>query len=596
MKVLKYYLIVFLLFAFAGYTQELKLQGNDFFSEKQVRKFLTDLFFENYTSKVLNAENQKDWIEYMNYQYQTRGFFDAEVNFSILKNNQIVIQFTEGKQYKIDQYVVQLSDKKIESYPKQILELKKNAVFNFEELKRDLEKIEEFYESRGFLKVKANRSININSSNQKALVEIFVELGQAFVFDTLIIRNFRSADNVSEKKGITSEAYFRSILGLNRGDTISAKTLDFFSTRLRSTKNFISVKVSDSSVSQDRVAIILKTVERIPGGITFGVFVNTEDGFGVKSELEYLNLFSRFYQAKWGGRLAQNLQQIFLGLTNPLLFQQKITWDTRFSSTWRQNREQISPFILSFKTGISFVLQKFRLSNALEFVAKQRIQAQDNSVFNANFLVSLNFLDTDVLTNPSRGYNFGLVYGNGGSFINSSNNINIQLTRHNWLETKNSFYFSFFDGWINAIRVNGGYFFQPGQDNSRRFFLGGNNSIRSSEIQTICPLQEEGTGFCIDDIQSAYALVSLEFRIQIFYKFKKFWSFFREMQIVPFTDFSSIWEVNRFSQRVNASDLGAGLRVPIFVVFLRLDYAIQTTLSGLDFNRSRFILDVSQSF
>ncbi len=594
----RYLLVLFMVFYFTSlsYSLIIKTEGNIFYSDSKIEDMVED-FFDNSEIDFLKPKNQIILRDYLVYEYRKMGFF--EVVFSVSHNSdKVQIKVQENKRYFLDNINIKYSRADsglvLDKINVNQLQLQKKSPFIEKDLIEDLKTIENFYKSKGYLNLKMSKEIRAEDSLGVVEVNFIVDLGVLFIFDTLKITLKREGEN---KKGKTSESYLRNLFGLKKGDVIKSNTYEDFTSKLRSSKNFVSVNIKDSILPNQKLFVALHLVEHIPGRFSTGIFWNTEEGAGIKSRIDYTNFFERFYQGNIGARVAHFTQRAFLSFTDPLFLGSRVIWNNRFLVVWRQNRiNQISPFILNFKTTLALSRKNYRTSSTLELVAKQRIEAQDNSVFNANFLFSFNLFNTNVFRNRTKGSNLTLIYGNGGSLIDSKNNINIESSRHNWLETKNSFYFSFSSWIVLATRLDGGLFFQNGEDNSRRFFLGGNNSIRSSETQRICPSIEKSTGFCFDNIQAAYGLWSLEPRVKVFYRFKNFPKVIRNLQLVSFVDIASIWEVALFSKRVNATDVGIGLRIPFFIFHLRLDYAVESDLSGLDFSQSRFILDASQAF
>ena len=81
--------------------------------------------------------------------------------------------------------------------------------------------------------------------------------------------------------------------------------------------------------------------------------------------------------------------------------------------------------------------------------------------------MTFTFLDNDF--NPRKGTRFTFTWGNGGTVVDADSKFAISRTRHNWLEAKSGYYFSFPKFMIWAFRLDGGFFDKPGGANSRRF-------------------------------------------------------------------------------------------------------------------------------
>lgn len=244
-----------------------------------------------------------------------------------------------------------------------------------------------------------------------------------------------------------------------------------------------------------------------------------------------------------------------------------------------------------------------RFTTSAELEAKSRVLSatERERTLNLNFLETqfITFLDRAV--DPTRGLRFSVTLGNGGPLI-KYDHFHLLKYRQNWIETKTAQYLPLIHGVKLATRLDGGRFFDLGETNSDRFFLGGLRSIRSYGYQELCP-EKNADGICVGEGKIlAYFLTSLELRLEPFsyLSSRGHWKALIPLQVVPLADYAKVWDMRKgfaFSGDTAVSQpegmgyaYGMGLRYPLLGIFnLRLDYVEGS-------GTRHFWIDLAQAF
>ncbi len=470
------------------------------------------------------------------------------------------------------------------------------------------------YGNAGFLHAKAGESWRLDTANYKVDLIYQVEAGRPLVFDTLLIHNRREGDS-TEAQGLTQFELLRGLLNLKRGDTVSLRKTSAYERKLRSTHVFNVVRLKDSVLDTNSglTAMVLKTEERVPGEMELAAFYETQFGPGFSGSWTHSNVTGRLHELHGLASLALKRQTLFLGYASLLLMGSPFRFDNDLSLDWQQagiysqespafngdfNVDNQSRLSRGFGTHFRYVAAA-ELRGRSELADKAAGRLRD---FNLNWLNSIFTTYLDDMLNPTRGVRFGMTWGNGGPIL-SSGEVNVVQERHNWLEAELAGYWPLWS-WLNvAGRLGGGRFFGRADLNAERFFLGGARNVRSHDWREVCP-EADSLGACVKvRLEPIYTLLSAEIRLSPFpvrWALRDNWlSQLPDIQIVPFLDYGTIWEVGepvQFQGRGRA--IGLGLRYVLFKIFnLRLDYAIDPYRYESDGSRmSRWVIDLAQAF
>ncbi len=569
---------------------------------------------------ALSAEEWDDWVDdatlSLSDLYGESGYLDAAFKVAQpqrggLDSDHVALIIREGRRYAFGSVTVTTTDGSWPRIDTAGVDSRYGRAFARDLIFNDRRSILNVYGMAGFLHAKSTEQITVDTAGKTVALEFQVDPGPAVIFDTLMIRDVREGDS-SSAPGITRPSRLRGIFGMRRGDTLSVAALGNFERKLKSTRTFNYVRLKDSLglASGRGSALILNTEEKVPGELDAGLFFETQYGAGVSGNWSHGNIQGMLHEGRLGGSLAQRKQSLYAGYSSPLFFGTSLRFDDDFVTNWyqdsplRQNaRAYNGDFDITNSAKISRALATWlRAVSTGELTGKSEKLDTNRTerTFNLNFINSGFFSFVNDPVNPIQGIRFSLTWGNGGSFLNDAGYIQSPLSgRHNWLEVESAYYYPLFERLNLALRLDGGRFFAPGNINSERFFLGGPRSVRSYGWRKLCPEKDLTTGVCLTDgVMPEYILTSFEVRITPFspgiVNPEGSWRGLLGMQLVPFVDFGTVWQVGRSpTESGMGRAIGMGLRYSLLSIFnLRLDYALDWQSRSHD----QWVLDLAQAF
>ncbi len=587
----------------------IRFEGNQYFDSKRLR---SELHAPRISDSLSEAE-WRDWEiraeEVLAALYADRGFFDVKVESEAGPGREsgsgkaLVFRVTEGIRYRFAGIEVTVGDGAPVLIDLDALEAISGEPFELEGIYRDRRLIARVYGNKGYVHARVAEDIALVSQSHSVRVNYKVNPGNLVVFDTLMVANSREGAQHT-KAGLTNPVVFRSLLGLRRGDTVSAEAVAELEKKLRSTGIFNYVQVRDSVLenAEGRSALVLKAEEAFPGELQAGLFYETQYGPGVSLEWRHYNLAGRMHEGKWGISFAQRRQSHSLGYGSPLFFGTSVRFDNDLYMNWYQDQGQAyhrglydGDFEIANDAQLSRSFSRFaRLISSTELRGESQLRGDNSRIrgVNLNYINSAFLTVLDNLFSPTSGWRTSLTWGNGGPLIRKGN-LQFYDFRHNWVESKIAAYLPF----GVAVRLEGGRFFEKGGLNSQRFFLGGPRSVRSYGWRRLCPRLQVEVG-CESDLEPMYGLGSFEWRFQ---PIPPGWvgrdSYLRhisQFQWVPFVDYGSVWPVGKAIHPEGVGlALGLGVRYNLLSIFnLRLDYAWDPRLEG----QSQWVLDLAQAF
>jgi outer membrane protein assembly factor BamA len=608
--------LAFLLLSAAARATPLSVEGNDKISRKKIESALT---LPDRPS-ALSAEEWEDWVDEAALSitdlYGELGYLDAAVKVERAgadsaqvepQDDRLRILIREGERYRFGAVSIDAPEGSPRVVDPARLQSRPGRPFEKDIVFGDRRKLLNAYGDAGFLHARSSERLDPDTLGKKIDLRFLVEPGPAVVLDSLILRNRREEDTTAAA-GITRPRLLRSLLGLRSGDTVSLSALSAYERKLKSTRAFNYVRLRDSLLQGGRSALLLSTEERVPGEADGSVFLETQYGAGVALNWGHGNILGNLHEGKLGGSVAQRKQSVYLGFASPLFFGTLLRFDDDLVANWYQdsrlqrgvglyrgdfditNSSKLSRIFSSWSRGVS----NTELTGESEREDTNRVAHS----FNLNFINTAYFTFLDAPANPSRGARWALTWGNGGSFV-AGGRIDVPLSsRHDWLEVESAYFLPLSRHVKLALRLDGGRFFGPGDQNSERFFLGGPRSVRSYGWREICP-EKDNYGICRKDgIEPAYFLGSFEIRSNPFTAAyinpDGRWAWLYGLQVVPFTDYGRVWEVGHPAVKSGTGRaFGLGLRYSLLSIFnFRVDYAVE----DWDRDHSQWVLDLAQAF
>lgn len=602
--------------AWPAWAAPLSLEGNAHLPRKKIESALS--LPERPSS--LSEEDWGDWVDEtalaITGLYGEIGYLDAAVKVeragadsSLVPpgKDAVSIHVQEGDQYRFGRVAIEAPPGSPAVADANRLLSRPGRPFEKDLVFRDRRRLLNAYGDAGFLHARFKEHLDPDTTAKTVALTFEVTPGPAVVFDTLAVRNRREEDTTGAP-GITRARVFRSLLGLERGDTASLSDISAYERKLKSTRVFNYVRLRDSLLENGRSALILVTEERVPGEADGSVFLETQYGAGVSLNWSHGNVLGHLHEARFGGAVAQRKQNLYLGYGSPLLFGSLLRFDDDLVATWYQdgglqrgagfyggdfeitNSGKLSRVFSSWARGVS-AIELAGLSERID-------SAHVDRAFNLNFINTAFLSFLDVPADPSRGARWALTWGNGGSIV-SGGRVDLPVSnRHNWIEIESAYFLPLHEHVKLGFRLDGGRFFGSGEENSERFFLGGPRSVRSYGWREICP-DKDGQGHCrTENMQPIYCLGSFEIRARPFAPLRlnpeSRMAWLRGLQVVPFTDYGKVREIGKSATPAGTGvAFGLGFRYSILSIFnFRLDYAVD----DLRRTHEQWILDLAQAF
>ncbi len=630
--ILGFLLILFPIFGFADF--DFQIHGNDFFSKGKVKDHLAP--FPQFEKDENDSEAIQNWKDDAAYNlsefYRKDGFFEIQIQLEIKNKDQklnqyeVKIEIIEGPHYRFGEVII-CGDSLCHSplgpnISSKELNAESGMPYQSEALLKDRQFILRKFGDAGFIKAELNDRIEIKPMTKSVDIKYFVTPYYPIIFDTLILHNKRAktseseADSTGNNSGLTSEALLRSLVPYKRGDTVRISETDRIIGNLQYTGAFNYIRFKDKllSDSTQRSALFLETEEHIPGNVHGSLFYETQYGPGISIDIKHSNVYGTLTEWRTGSFFALSRQNLYLGYGSPLNFGYRIRFDNDADLKWYQDpiiNSTQGPFGGDFRAANSTRLT-FPVAYWLRLVSGAELEALSGKAnagkrerdLNLNFIQTAFFSFLNQPMDPTRGLRFAFTYGNGGPLF-GANQLDITEDRRNWIEMQSAQYYFFpsFPQLKFATRFDAGRFFQKGESNSDRFFLGGSRSVRSFNFNSLC-LEKDLSGNCTaKELALAYYLASGELRMEpfnfSFIQANRFSKYLINLQIVPFMDYAQVWNTLQPFELDDPGNIqysgkgysyGIGFRYPVLGIFkLRVDFA---TGNG----PKPFWIDLAQAF
>lgn len=610
---------------------DLKIEGSSHLSKRRIQEGIAS------QPESFEKDDLLTWQEDAQFNtsdlYRRNGYFDVQVLLDLHPREgggkedwDAVMTIREGERYTFDSVRVMATGHRplVDSAD---LKAKPGKPYQEDLIFQDRRFLMQSYGNSGFVHAKIEDKTWLKAKTRTVRVDYLVDPSYPVLFDTLIIRDQRAwpSDSLG---GITRESLLRSLVKLEKGDTVRLSSTDRFIEKLQYTGAFNYVRLRDTLLPgpDHRSALTLQLEERVPGNLRTSAFYETYSGFGVSADARHGNVAGRLTELRGGLALASQRQNLYAGFGSPLLFGYMIRFDDDASVNWVQG-----PPVASTQTAFGGDFQAvnsakltwpwsywLRVVGDAQLESKSRMLGQESRErsLNLNFIQTAYVAFLDRSLDPSRGIRVAPSWGNGGPFL-EDNEFRLTQLRHNWFEVQSGYYdyLSSLPQIKLAVRLDGGRFFGRGGTNSDRFFLGGGRSVRSYGFHELCPETNAdtlGRTVCSTQRQTlAYFLTSYELRIAPFaFGGRPQTGFMKQLVdlvFVPFYDFGKVWNLEKgfalsggegtaHQPHGQGAALGLGVRYPLLGIFnFRLDLAYKGT-QGIRGWPDAWVVDLAQAF
>ena len=527
--------------------------------------------------------------------YYSRGYFSVEITPSRYRQDDdeyIKFTITEGSQYFFGEVKIDQPTWTSYNYPESDLSISKGSEFNPDEIQENQENIRKHYQNQGYLHTQISQDISIDTLEYFVNISYVVKPQRRVYLDKVKVKIGKGKSYLGEAsgKGLSDSAHIADLWPLENGEVITVDELTTMRAKLLSTGVFNRVSIKDSLPDENSIqsTLVIDLKERVPGSWGGSAFYEELIGFGGLVNFKYLNVGGEFHQLSAEALAAQRRQRISLGYTQPILFGSRV----RFEDKVIVNRESLP-----------LPENPDSLENRIEIINRGKLSYPLNSLIRLSALTDLRYVDinasqvrfkwepsisfnwTNDRVEPTRGIKSTFNFGQGGPFDAQD--------RHWYHEWVNRFYLPVSKTTTWAVAIDHGKTYQTANlDDARLFYQGGFRSVRGYPSRSIFPYQGEGESL-LTGTAPEYWRASNEFRFNLPPLG------IGNIQLVQFTDWTLISDLNKEFKSKNRSAVGMGLRYKLSLLTVRLDYTFKKDIDdpfGMEpFSWGRFSFDLSQA-
>jgi outer membrane protein insertion porin family len=443
------------------------------------------------------------------------------------------------------------------------LKIQENAPYNEIDIAESRRRILTRYREYGFNDVEVEVERELMPA--AARLTFLVREGRPYYFGKTVV----SGNQKTKFPVLERELRYKEGMILNPGRIAEARQ------RLYKLGLFSSVEFQEIKREDDTVDVSVHVQEARAGAIEFGFGYDEYEEFRGFIGVSYKNLWGMNRQASLRTEVSTLSTRVVLNFREPWLFRREL--EGRAFLLWEDREEK------NIDTGET-------LYNVEKYSASAGVEKRLSDKITVNFFYEFSFTDTtdvqpdivlsrdDVGTLAISSVIPGFIYdtrdnpfdpSNGffaGMTVKTASDIILSETDFVKIAGRANSYRRLTRWLVAAVSFRGGSAVELGDTNElplvERFFLGGRNTVRGYDQDTLGPKGEDGnqTG------GNAFLQTNLELRTRVY----KGW------KIVPFLDGGNVWQRNR---DVDLSEMkfsaGLGLRYTTPVGPLRLDYGFK---------------------
>jgi len=577
--------------------KSIEIEGESQFKEKSLTRKLKTRRKKVFKDEVLQ-DDEKRLLDF----YRNRGHLDVQVSSPAVTIDEernearIVFKIDEGPEYHVGNvdfrgYTI-FSEKEL----KKAVQLKKGKLFEQTKLDETVAGVSSLYADRGYLRTEVNARPDRDAAN--GTVNFMVDIAESSVV---------YVDGVYVDGNTYTKSYVikREVL-LKPGDVFSASKMRRSVEKIYNLGFLEDVNVDvQQPRDPDLADLIFSVKEGKPGVLSAGAGFSSVDRFVGTLQVQHTNLFGRAQRLDVSYEFGARRQNFDIGWTDPWFLGYNMSGGMDvfntvrvrdfpgFRSSFRERRRGVSTRLgprLSDDLGLlfSYTIQtseiygvdagiKEDLFPTFGIPQNEALATDRISQVKSSFLTELALDTRDNRFDASRGSRNSLsVELAGGPFGGNIDYYKPQVTSAVYFPTFWKFVFSISGkaAWVNS--------FSPSVDvpSSERFFLGGPDTIRGYDTNSIVPREFEPTSTGVGDIKRLPGWILTLFNAE--YKFPIVQENNRTIfQGAFFIDVGGTWlrssEIEFTTGKTdNRMKAGAGFgfrfKTPVFPI--RLDFAI----------------------
>ncbi len=482
--------------------RSLDFDGVKSFKEKQLRKMMkTKPKGWLFRSGVLKSENFDEDVERIRLFYQKEGFLDVKVapEFQYDDKEQAIhikVMVEEGSRYMTG--VVKISGNKVfpESEIWQELEMLPGQTFSQYYLSQDIEKIRDYYQTRGYMDARIIPDTKMNATTQKMDVTYSIEEGDLYFVEKVMVRGNTK----------TKDLVIRRELRIRPGDKFDGGKIKKSKQRLENLGFFeeITYDTEPTASAQNRKDLVFRVKEKRTGELSFGGGVSSVDNLVGFAEIAQRNFDLLNWPRFTGGgqnlslraRVGQENTSFNLNFAEPYLFNKPIgygldlyrTHEDPFKVDFAETRLGATNTISKLfrdvlRVGTGYTLENVNIDEISDDATDTiRQVGGDNLLSRWKAFTSIDTRDN--VFNPTRGFQGNLSGEIIGGFLGGDQDYYI-------LQTSAAKYWPLFKNHVVETRIKLGTSSDFGDTSSvpvfDRFYAGGLGTVRGYNYRRVGP-------------------------------------------------------------------------------------------------------------
>ena len=284
-------------------TRALDIVGNKAFSDRALKKEMeTDVSFWGYLLPVgyFNESELKSDRDVLQQVYRNKGYLDFKIEkvdrFYNAKRNKIylTIHVKEGRQYTVTEITVSGNEVFDKQEIEAMISLSPGQIYSQETEQRDITKITERYNRKGYLDCYVRPKRSIDSDAHTIVIDYAIQEGRPFT-----IREIKITGN-----HITKDEVIRRELNIYPDDLADMTKINASKASLLNLGYFESAEIIPVSTDEpDKKDLNLKVEEKLTGQLLFGAGFSSTDNILGTAEISQsnFNLFN-FPSFRGGGQ------------------------------------------------------------------------------------------------------------------------------------------------------------------------------------------------------------------------------------------------------------------------------------------------------
>ncbi len=539
--------------------QKIEFENNSI-SEKMLKNVINLKEGSPYNPDFLKPDAETITGLYRALGYLNAEIVDTAVNISGETGTvDIIFTLNEGPRFRIGEIIAEgnafFSDKEVYS----ILNIKKGAPYNELDIIDAKKRLTDSYKKQGFTDI--NVSVDAMTSGQSVKVIFRITEGEKEYFGKTIVRgNMFTRTEVIERELIHKE-----------GEPFNYKLLLEGTKRLYRLGLFKDINIKLLDKKDKKRDIVITVTERNPGVVEFSIGYDDYEGLKGSIDISYRNLWGMNRRIHLRGELSTLEKRFVLGYHEPYLFGNPVVFNTFLlkedrteksidtGEVWYRMKKNSSGVSLeknltsNLKAQIAY---DFSFVETFDLKPDVVLSREDEGTLAISSIRTGALYDTrDNPFDPTRGVLIGTSLKIASTYLLGETDF-VKLTIHGSAYRRLGRRFTF------ALAVKGGA--AQGFADTRelpiveRFFLGGRNTVRGFEQDTLGPKGKDGT----PTGGNAFLMSSVELRTYVG----------RGFSIVGFLDGGNVWTKTVNMDLTFRYTAGLGIRYRTPVGPIRIDY------------------------